>query len=133
MNPMITLTTVKLKQLLLGIIFLQSIFIIPASYAFNSLPRGKYKCLQFAASTVQAGSFGAFTLDGKGKYTNTGYQTSGRYRYDSQSAKVSFTGGKFDGYTATVEENTTTGKAKLVFRAKDPDGGDRVFKQWCQS
>jgi hypothetical protein len=105
----------------------------PSLAAIDSLPSGKYKCFSFANGTnYVVGAFGSFSLDGKGNYTNKAFKTAGRYAYDAQQEKIVFSGGKFDGYSAQVATNATTGKPKLIFKDKDPDGtSDRVFTQYC--
>jgi hypothetical protein len=109
-NPMKTPITTKLMPLVLGLISLYSVTIPPAAHALNSLPSGRYTCWTFMTQaspygvsvTPIAGAFGSFILDGNGKYTNRAFKTSGRYGY--QGSTVTFSGGKFDGYSAEVKE-----------------------------
>jgi hypothetical protein len=112
--------------LLLGIIPLQSIAIVPAVNALDNLPRGKYTCITFMTQaspygvsvTPIAGPFGSFVLDGNGKYTNRAFKTSGRYQY--QGSTVTFSGGKFDGYSAGVAE--TKNGVSLKFKGESLRG-----------
>jgi hypothetical protein len=101
------LITAKLMPLLLGMISFQSVAVTPAAHALDSLPSGKYTCWAITSgssgfASAIAGPFGAFVLDGKGRYTNRAYKTAGRYKY--QGSTITFSGGEFDGYSAEVKE-----------------------------
>jgi hypothetical protein len=94
----------KFLSLAIGIISLQFLAMTPIAKASDSLPSGKYVCWTFlgGSSPYGVGAFGTFVLDGNGAYTNRAFKTSGRYAYDGST--VTFSGGKFDGYTAQVKK-----------------------------
>jgi hypothetical protein len=129
--------TTKLTPLLLAIISFHSMAIVPAAHALDSLPSGKYTCWTFMTQsnpygvsvTPIAGPFGSFVLDGNGKYTNRAFKTSGRYRYEGST--VTFSGGKFDGYSAEVKEteNGVSLKFKGASLGRTPAG--RFKDQSC--
>lgn len=96
----------KLLPLAIGLISLQSLAI--AAHAADGLPSGKYVCWTFKTQASPygvsvlptAGAFGSFVLNGS-KYTNRAFNTSGSYSYDGSA--ITFSGGKFDGYSAQVK------------------------------
>ncbi len=99
----------KLLSLAIGIVSVQFLTIASSVNATNDLPAGKYGCLTFLGGGTPmygVGAFGSFVLDGKGKYTNPAFKTSGRYSYDGSVA--TFAGGKFDGYRAQVKRSSSS-------------------------
>jgi hypothetical protein len=154
MKSKIKFTSIRYCLLAIGMIPLQTLVWIPASHSIPNLepnkskvhtlpsqilaagerlPAGKYKCTSIVYygsgptgyPQMTVGAYGAFTLDGRGKYQNKAYKTSGTYFYDAAQHKISFSGGKFDGYSAEVVIRED-GRYKIVFEPKPSENTDRI-------
>jgi hypothetical protein len=111
----------KFFSLAISIISLQFLTFDSVANAAEGLPSGKYVCWTFlgGSSSYGVGAFGTFILDGNGSYTNRAFKTSGRYTYNGSTA--TFSGGKFDGYTAQVKKSKNS--VSLKFKVEPSRGG----------